>query len=193
VDPCDVRRHAPYQIARKEGLEVVSHPAKRLPGRGRGLGVAEGKQKSRPKAAPANDRFGGADEDRTHDLLNAIQALSQAELRPHRFGRWTNETGRAKFHRGGAHYNRPASPLSIPYGLRVCGLDTFGLGRGIVFGSVSLGRPNFSELTGGMTRGLPLFGGFGIGSLCHGRSSAAAVLASPRWTARNRCTPRFAA
>ena len=28
-------------------------------------------------------RVGGADEDRTHDLLNAIQALSQTELRPH--------------------------------------------------------------------------------------------------------------
>src|SRR6185436_12246953 len=27
--------------------------------------------------------IGGADEDRTHDLLNAIQALSQTELRPH--------------------------------------------------------------------------------------------------------------
>ena len=26
---------------------------------------------------------GGADEDRTHDLLNAIQALSQTELQPH--------------------------------------------------------------------------------------------------------------
>src|SRR5438093_5906012 len=31
--------------------------------------------------APGN--VGGADEDRTHDLLNAIQALSQTELRPH--------------------------------------------------------------------------------------------------------------
>ena len=33
---------------------------------------------------------GGADEDRTHDLLNAIQALSQTELRPHEAGKLTS-------------------------------------------------------------------------------------------------------
>jgi hypothetical protein len=30
------------------------------------------------------DLIGGADADRTRDLLNAIQALSQTELQPHR-------------------------------------------------------------------------------------------------------------
>ena len=30
--------------------------------------------------------IGGADADRTRDLLNAIQALSQTELQPHRIG-----------------------------------------------------------------------------------------------------------
>jgi hypothetical protein len=30
------------------------------------------------------DSIGGADADRTRDLLNAIQALSQTELQPHR-------------------------------------------------------------------------------------------------------------
>jgi hypothetical protein len=30
------------------------------------------------------DFIGGADADRTRDLLNAIQALSQTELQPHR-------------------------------------------------------------------------------------------------------------
>jgi hypothetical protein len=30
-----------------------------------------------------NEKYGGADEDRTHDLLTASQALSQAELQPH--------------------------------------------------------------------------------------------------------------
>jgi hypothetical protein len=34
-------------------------------------------------SAQVTDLIGGADEDRTHDLLNAIQALSQTELRPH--------------------------------------------------------------------------------------------------------------
>ena len=29
--------------------------------------------------------FGGADGDRTHDLMNAIHALSQTELRPQNF------------------------------------------------------------------------------------------------------------
>ena len=29
------------------------------------------------------NKFGGADRDRTDDLLNAIQALSQTELQPH--------------------------------------------------------------------------------------------------------------
>jgi hypothetical protein len=31
------------------------------------------------------DLIGGADADRTRDLLNAIQALSQTELQPHRW------------------------------------------------------------------------------------------------------------
>jgi len=33
------------------------------------------------------DFIGGADVDRTRDLLNAIQALSQTELQPHRVER----------------------------------------------------------------------------------------------------------
>jgi hypothetical protein len=34
------------------------------------------------------DFIGGADADRTRDLLNAIQALSQTELQPHRKARF---------------------------------------------------------------------------------------------------------
>src|ERR1051325_8913616 len=42
--------------------------------------------------------IGGADEDRTHDLLNAIQALSQTELRPHAVGsRFANAPSASKF------------------------------------------------------------------------------------------------
>src|SRR5439155_20584689 len=45
-------------------------------GRGRKKKLSENRLR-----APGN--VGGADEDRTHDLLNAIQALAQTELRPH--------------------------------------------------------------------------------------------------------------
>src|SRR5437667_10392601 len=48
---------------------------------------------------------GGADEDRTHDLLNAIQALSQTELRPHsRQVAWLTPLGRQN---SGGCYREP--------------------------------------------------------------------------------------
>ena len=40
------------------------------------------------KAFQVLDFIGGADADRTRDLLNAIQALSQTELQPHREARF---------------------------------------------------------------------------------------------------------
>ena len=39
---------------------------------------------SSPENREVLDFTGGADADRTRDLLNAIQALSQTELQPHR-------------------------------------------------------------------------------------------------------------
>ena len=39
------------------------------------------------KTEKALDFTGGAERDRTADLLNAIQALSQTELQPHRVGK----------------------------------------------------------------------------------------------------------
>src|SRR5437588_4050405 len=49
--------------------------------------------------------IGGADEDRTHDLLNAIQALSQTELRPHsRQVAWLTPLGRQN---SGGCYHEP--------------------------------------------------------------------------------------
>jgi hypothetical protein len=49
---------------------------------------------------PLNKPFGGADEDRTHDLLNAIQALSQLSYSP--VSKLVNERG------------------DLAYGFRVC-------------------------------------------------------------------------
>ena len=48
--------------------------------------------------------IGGADEDRTHDLLNAIQALSQTELRPHVRSNVANVFSRGKFRQRGGFY-----------------------------------------------------------------------------------------
>src|SRR6476646_4950231 len=54
---------------------------------------------SRPAARSINAKFsgsviGGAERDRTVDLLNAIQALSQTELQPH--GEGENNTSRTR-------------------------------------------------------------------------------------------------
>ncbi len=46
------------------------------------------------------DGFGGAERDRTDDLLNAIQALSQLSYGPtiRKVGEWANPVSKSKFH-----------------------------------------------------------------------------------------------
>ncbi len=68
------------------------------------------------------DSIGGADRDRTDDLLSAIQALSQTELQPHNVTREnTAVSGRGVSFQGfgGADYSargrvRSASRLQMP-------------------------------------------------------------------------------
>src|SRR5204862_7800800 len=72
------------------------------------LRISQGADESSVNQARSRafEGFGGADEDRTHDLLNAIQALSQTELRPHsRQVAWL--TPRVRQNSGGC-YHEPA-------------------------------------------------------------------------------------
>src|SRR5687768_10305966 len=69
-------------MTKGKACAVIRHDA--LPGVRSTHATSAYKRKRRGQAAPeVLDLIGGADEDRTHDLLNAIQALSQTELRPH--------------------------------------------------------------------------------------------------------------